>query len=407
MTMCVLAQPLHAALETGADVFARLRTEWRTALAEAVCGSVFLDVDYLELLWRHFATRHDEPWIVTVRQGEGGRLVGVLPLVRHTERVGPLPLRVLRHLGMWEGDRPGVLACVPADEVWAAAWALLRRRRADWERLDLRELDEGSWPLRHAARLGWALGATVVPDTQAGYQRIDGAWDDYLAARSRNTRQAFRRRQRLLEQQHPDAVIEVIDDPARIAAAYERYTAIERRGWKAGAEIGIWSDARFHAFYRELLPLLAARGQASIWLLRGAAGDMAGLVRYRWREVVYERHAAFDPAFASLSPSTLLCMEAVRRLHGSGVHESDVLGMNEPLAERPAISAWYDGVRQTHRLVVRNTASRLLVAKLLARAWPLLRSRPLRLGLAGVGLALSVFGCTALEMFGPELASTP
>ena len=55
-----------------------------------------------------------------------------------------------------------------------------------------------------------------------------------------------------------EAEIEVIDDPARIAAAYERYTAIERRGWKAGAEIGIWSDARFHAFYRELLPLLAA-----------------------------------------------------------------------------------------------------------------------------------------------------
>lgn len=380
---------LKVSILTSTDAFTTLRAEWRDALARAERASLFLDVDYLEMAWRHFRREHDQPWLVVVRRG--GLLVGLLPLVRSVERVGGLPVRVLRHMGLWEGDRPGLLACEAADPLWAAIWAALRRRRADWELLDLRELDAQAWPLRQAGRLGLGLRGRVSPDTQAGYQLIEGDWETYLAGRSRNTRQAFRRRQRQLEQAHPDARIEVIDAPQAISDAFERYAAIERRGWKQPAGVGLWSDRRQHGFYRELLPHLAARGLASVWLLRVGDTDIAGLVRYQWRDIAYERHAAYDPAYASYSPSTLLCMEAVRRLHGTAVRESDVLGMTEPLSERPAISAWYDGARQTHRLCVQNLCSRLAPARLLAGLMPGLRRHGRRLAL-GTGALLVLAG---------------
>lgn len=342
--------------------FDALRAEWDAAMARARGASVFVSPDYVETAWRHFRAPTDRPWLMTVHAD--GALIGMLPLVQSRTAVGGVPVRRLRHIGMWEGDRPGVLSTVDPEIVWQALFDGLRRRRRRWDLLELGELDEGAWPLGNARRLGVAMRAKVSRCTQAAYQPIVGEWDDYLAQRSRNTRQGHSRRQRQFERDHPDASIDVIDDPDAIVGAFERYVDIERRGWKLAAGVGLWSDDRQHAFYRDLLPRLARRGRASVWLLRADGADVAGLVRFAFDGIVYERMSTYDAAYAAYSPSTLLCMEAVRRLFGSSCRESDALGMAQPLSERPAIRPWYDGMRQTHRLVVANLASPMLPALL-------------------------------------------
>jgi hypothetical protein len=91
--------------------------------------------------------------------------------------------------------------------------------------------------------------------------------------------------------------------------------------------------------------------------LRAAGRDIAGLVRLAHRDVVYEKLCNYDPQFAQYSPGVLLCREALRRSFESPYRESDALGMAEPLVQRKAIAAWYDGMRQTQRLAVTNLAS--------------------------------------------------
>jgi CelD/BcsL family acetyltransferase involved in cellulose biosynthesis len=340
---------------TNESVFDALGDEWRGACARMRRVSIFITPEYIGTAWKHLRREADQPWVMVVR--DAGRLVGLLPLVRSRREVHGLAGYELRHMGMWEGDRPGLIATIPAQRVWQALFTALRKLRSQWQWLDLAELDEGEWPLLHFDRLVPLTRGMKAENTQAAFLELNGTWESYLAGRSRNTRQSFLRRQRQLMQDHPDWAIEVIDDPQSIAAAFARYVEIERRGWKAEAGVGLWSDTRQLGFYSELLPSLARRGLASVWFLRIAGKDAAGLVRFSWGEVAYERLSAYDPEFTQYSPSTLLCMEAVRRLFGTAWRESDVLGMSQPLAERPSIAAWYDGRRQTHRIVLTNLAT--------------------------------------------------
>ena len=342
---------------TGESVFDLLRHEWRAAVESMPRCSVFMTHEYIVTAWRHFHTQHDQPWVMTVR--DANRLVGILPLVRSKRRVFGMPGYELHHMGLWQGDRPGLIATIEPDRVWAAVFDTLRAMQSQWQQLKLLELDEGAWPLRHATGLRTTWRCKIAPSTQAAYQPVKGVWSDFLASRSRNTRQAYTRRQRQLSQAHPDWSIEIVDDASQIATAFDRYAQIELRGWKSASGIGLWSDTRQLSFYRELLPLMAREGRASVWFLRAGGVDAAGLVRLTHGEVAYERLASFDPAFAAYSPSTLLCMEAVRRLFGTGYRESDALGMAQPLGQRPAIAAWYDGMRQTHRLTITHLASSL------------------------------------------------
>lgn len=373
--------PLSVDIITDVAGMHALRSAWETAGALAPRASLFCSFEYIHHAWRHFSRRGDRPYLMAVRCEDV--LVGLLPLVLMTERRAGLPVRVLRTMGLWGGDRPGLLATIEADLVWEAVFESLLARRGDWDLLDLRELDEATWPVRHADQLGAGLRTQLKHDTEAAFQAIEGDWKSYLAGRSRNTRQSYNRRARQLRAACPDLRIEVARHPQDIAWALERYLALEQRSRTYGSDGTAGSNRRSRAFYRDLLPALAERRQAEIWLLYGAGQDIAGLIRLRHRDVVYERHATFDPEWARYSPGTFLCMQAVRMVFGQPVRESDVLGLHRPLTERPSIGAWYDGVRQTSRLTAWNLHSpralaQLCVAalgngaQLLARPWHVL-----------------------------------
>lgn len=341
---------LHAEVLRGPSHFDSLQAPWQAAIERMPRPSLFVTPTFLRLAWQHLAEEGDEPWFVVVRQG--GELVGLLPLVRRRERSSRVFRHVLSHMGLFGGDRPGLVHTVPADAVWQAALAALRTERRRWQALDLRELEADAWPVRHAASFGAPV--RLEPCTEAGALPIEGTWDDYLERRSRNTRQGFKRHERRLFEAHPHARIDIADSAATVDAALDRYFALDAKSWKRDAGVEFWRDPRQGAALRDIVRTLAATGQASVWLLADGSNDMAGLVRLRQGRITYERCATYDPAYARFAPSTYLCMQAVRALFGTQAEESDVMGLPGPLSDRPALHAWYPVVRPTWRLVVLN-----------------------------------------------------
>jgi CelD/BcsL family acetyltransferase involved in cellulose biosynthesis len=382
---------LFTTIHHSPQAFEQLRDEWNEAVRQAQRPSLFVTPLFLECTWRHHADAGDELWLVIVRD-EAERMVGALPLVRTTARRMGLAVHTLQHLGQWSGDRAGVLHLIDADRVWQAALEAVVAQQEHWHHLDLREVEQTAWPVRDAASMqAWAgvgVRPTVRPDTWCGALTIQGDWDDYFASRTKNTRQGFRRRERLMKEAFPDLAVEIVDDEAGIGAAFERYIAIERLGWKAEQRIGIWQDPREAEMHRELLPRLAATGQASVWLLRAGGRDIAGLVRLHQGPICYERYSSYDPAEARFSPGTWLCMEAVRQLFGTDCIESDVLGMHEPLQDRPAISAWYDIERPTVRLTATRTHLGRYLAQQAGQAAQLVRAHPARSAALSAAMAM-------------------
>lgn len=334
----------------------RLRDEWRIVERDAPAVSVFSTHLYTTLAWRHFSGTTDRLWIVTVRAG--GRLMGIVPLRLAHRRQAGVPLRVLKFIAQWEGDRPGIVAAIDADLIWQAAWTALVARRAEWDLIELAELDTDAWPVRQAGALGPAFHVTCMPDTCAAYATIAGTWDEYLERRPAGARQNYRRRLRHLASDIPGHRFEVAVAPAAAEAAYARFLAVEQSGWKRDAHVGAGKDERHRRFYRDLIAGLAAEGGAAIWLLTDGTHDLAARLRLVWCGVAYERQIAFDPRFARYAPGTLLRAASLRSLFGSGMREADFMGMPGECRERPHIADWATGERATWRLTVFNLRSR-------------------------------------------------
>ncbi|MEY4753049.1 MAG: hypothetical protein RJA44_724 [Pseudomonadota bacterium] len=329
-----------------------LRDAWETVAALAPRASLYGSFEYVRHAWRHFLQRGEQPYLITVRSQDV--LVGLLPLLRVREVHSGVTLRVLRAAGWCGGDHPGLLATLDADLIWEAVFETLGQRHADWDRLELHGLDPAAWPVRHAEQLGRGLRARVDAGAGIAHQPIEGSWTAHLARRSRNTRRAWRRRASQLRRNCADLRVEVARHPADISWAFERYLALEQRSRSHGAAGSAGSSVRSRAFYRELLPVLAERRQAEIWLLYGGGQDIAGLVRLRQRDVVHERHVCFDPYWARYSPGTFLAMQALRMLYGRPAVRAAEVHDLPPEAGQGAIGAWYDAARQTRQLTVTN-----------------------------------------------------
>ena len=335
-----------------------LRTAWESLEDQAEHYGLYVTWSYVRLAWQHLAAPGDQLWVMVVRDDED-RLHGVLPLVRVTERHYGMSVQVLRHIGIWEGDRPGLLALDDADHVWEALWAALVAQRSQWQVLDLRELVSGSWPLRRLQQPGMGFTGQIQPDVEAPFQPLDSHWAWHLASRTEPVRTAWQRLQQALQAIHPDHCVVVAESPEDVVPALERYLLLEAALVNTGRGVTIGSNLRLVAFYREWLPRLAARGDAAVWLLMGQESEIAGLIRLRCGDTWIERHACFDPAFAALHPGLLLCTEVLQRSFGTTAQESTLVNVPEPEGASAALSDWYDSRCATQRLSVWNLQSRL------------------------------------------------
>jgi Acetyltransferase (GNAT) domain len=335
-----------------------LRAAWESLEGQAEVSGLYVTWSYVRLAWQHLAAPGNELWILVVRD-EQGRLHGVLPLVRVAERHYGMAVQVLRHIGIWEGDRPGLLALEDADRVWGVLWQSLVAQRSAWQVLDLREQVPQNWPLRALQRPGRGFSTDTLPDIDAPLQPLGADWGLHEVSLRAPVRAHRLRMQQRLHAEFPHARTTVARTPEDIPAALGRYLLLEQALVQAGGGVTIGSNLRRAAFYRDWLPLLAARGDAAVWLLGDEGTDLAGLIRLRCGDTWIERHACYAPAQADLSPSLLLTVEALERSFGTTAVESTLVSVREPEGAAGSVLDWYAGRCPTQRLSVWNLRSRL------------------------------------------------
>jgi len=89
-------------------------------------------------------------------------------------------------------------------------------------------------------------------------------------------------------------------------AAFEVFLELEARSWKGANGTALLSDEDDAAFTRRLIGDLAARGNASVALLRVDGQPIAAQVLLYSGSMAYTWKTAFDAAFAKYSPGALL-----------------------------------------------------------------------------------------------------
>jgi len=129
--------------------------------------------------------------------------------------------------------------------------------------------------------------------------------------------------------------------PADVATALEAFLAMEQASWKGARGTAMLSDSRDAGFVRRLLRNLAARGDASVAMLRVDGETIAAQVLMYCGSTAYTWKTAFDAKFGKYSPGALL----VDRISDELLAGPDIQAINSCAAEDSFMGQLWAGRR--------------------------------------------------------------
>jgi len=248
-----------------------------------------------------------ETWrCVLAYDRDGGRLVGVLPLIAsggffrrrlrtphdgHTIAVGPL---------VAPGDEGSVL-----DALLCAAWA--SEPRASW--IELADVVASS-PL--VARLDAHLHL-VMTRRPGSYLRVDGDQEQYQASLSKNFRSNQRKARNKLKKL-ADVEQAFLTGEDASSAQLPEFAPVEASGWKGRESSAIQASPAHMAFYTTLADRLAEAGWLEWHFLRAEGRAIAANLAVRFHRSILVWKLAYDETHARCSPGGMLFQALVDRV---------------------------------------------------------------------------------------------
>lgn len=343
-----------------------LRTHWDRLLDEWGIDCFFLRWDWVRTWLRVYGAR--TPLLVGLAT-EDGEPVGLAPLFLSRERIVPggPRLRAVRMIG----DGPLcpdhlVLPCAPGREGSFAEALLdaLLRRKSEWDRIELRDLDGESLGWKALAERAASAGfdVRVAERTFCPYVPLPGTWEEYLDGLGRKTRATIRQRSRKLEERVAIEWSEpsTIEEVGRSLAVLEDLHA---RLWEERGRPGVFADPRFRLFHR--IHARRAFRSSRLWLARMRADgrDAGATLCFVDRGRAYGYQLGHDPALRKLGIGTLLIVESIRGSIARGLREIDFLRGAGPYKFHLA-----DRVRRGHDLTIHRGTPPDRLARLVARS---------------------------------------
>ncbi|HZA51946.1 MAG TPA: GNAT family N-acetyltransferase [Myxococcaceae bacterium] len=337
------AESLRVELISDLRAFASMRAEW-SALLEESDAAIFNGWDWLYPWYRRIAPSFD-PWVLAARDG-AGRLCGILPLAREERRLGPARVRRLRILG---DQRVGsdyldvVAAPARRGEVTRAFARELLARRAEWDVLDLNDLDERSPTPAVLLDLfdgsGWEVRTfecSVCPNETF----LDGETFDQFLRRTRR-RDNYLRRRKWFEKQEGYR-LEISTDPAALTRPLAEFFRLHALRWaEDGGSSGI-TGSRVEAFHRDATHLLAQAGKLrlyTLWVGQVAVASVYGIVH---RDTFLYYQSGMDPEWRSKSAGMVVVGATFEDAIQSGLRHYDFLRGTEAYK-----SDWVSKLRRT------------------------------------------------------------
>lgn len=350
---------LHIDAVTDAADIEALTPDWERLAASSGSG-VFQSKAWIDA-WHRVLVPDASPVVLVAREGETGRVIGLLPLAwmsRSLHRRLPLSLRYLGLAGSGSGaaDHLGPLTGddLTAIALFKYATGLAGRRSTYFESVAPRWV-----PLLSAIPSARYLGSTTCP---VNTRRADGSFSDTWSPKFRKN---VRRRARLLEEAGVRA--RWVATGPDMTAALLTLRDLHTRRWRAVGRPGLFDDTREN-FLADFADMTA--GTETVWVLLLENDDypIGALLGFVHGQTFSVYKTGWDPSCDRFSVGTALGAEAMRwaeqrgltvfdYLRGSRRHKTD-LGCRPTYDQSFIIPRGVEGAMLHWRERLRNRSER-------------------------------------------------
>ena len=147
---------------------------------------------------------------------------------------------------------------------------------------------------------------------------VEGSFDNYWSARSKNLRQNMRRQRKKLEAGGVMLRLEVLSTPDAMCEAIADYCRLESSGWKAEAGTAVQLDNAQGRFYQQILENACQRGEGIVYRYWFGDKVVAFDLCVKHRDALVLLKTTYDENYKAVSPAHLMCEESFRLLFEEG-----------------------------------------------------------------------------------------
>jgi CelD/BcsL family acetyltransferase involved in cellulose biosynthesis len=323
--------------------FAALEAAWSELHARCADRNVFLSHEWLHAWWVAYRPRAE---LAIVIVEDGGRLLGIAPMMIGIERSAGVGVRVLRFIGdaneatghVRETDHAGfVVDRAQRAEVVHALLAAIARLR--WDAAELNQVPEASETTRDL--LHWIALMKLAHSVEAvpcPVRRLPPTYEALLASLPSRLRTSVRSSRRRLANEHA-LEFGLHADDSGIAAALARFFENHTSRWRGKGQQGAFAQPARREFYRMLTPRLLRRGWLRFFYLALDGRVVAQQYCFAVDDTVMLLQEGFDFAHAQDNVGNVLRACVFEHLIAAGAGCYDFLAGSSRHKQ-----AWSDGV---------------------------------------------------------------
>ena len=349
---------LSISVITREQEFHELGSSWNE-LASCAGGSIFLQHEWFDAAWE-WRKETTSLFVLIVRDAE--RLIGILPLIKVTERRRFAAIRRLEFLTVPDTQLCDLIVAPEyADRVARLMCEELQRRCGDWDQIDLRYL-----PAAAAAQaLTNCLHETGYTAQLKSHSRnlfvpLESSWQTYYSTRTRSLKKANNLAANRLAKTGSISIECLTHETAtadQVRQALEHAVDISRRSWKHDTGNSL-DHAAPNRFIRTLTAHALRRGWLALWLLTLDGRPIALEYQLTDGSDIYALRADFDSEFEEISPGSHLMRTLLESLFDKGLHRY-YMGPGENAYK----TRWTDEFEPLSMLTVYGTTARARVLR--------------------------------------------
>lgn len=287
-------------------------------------ADLYVSYDWCRIWWRHFGKgRRLRLYVFR----EGGRLVGIAPMVVETVWLGAVRLTIAKRVGADSALTVFALPIEPccARAVYSALFTdLIECERCDAIWLGYAPHDDPTSNGMRAACQDLATTLSVLRDTAVGVQTVFSlptSFEAYLGGLDKRQRQNYGRQLKQLKQAYT-VECDTVRSPIEAVGAFGAFVDLHDRQWRAEGKLGQFGDwPGAEAFNLDLVRELSRSGRLRVHRLTADGQLLAGQYAFVFGDTCYWRLTARATAVElhRYGLGVLGLVELIRTMMGDGV----------------------------------------------------------------------------------------
>lgn len=318
---------MNAQLLRDPDALEALRGEWNELLQRSFADSVFLSWEWCRT-WRQTLGRNVEPFIVTVRDGQG-RLVALAPLYRTRARlVGVISYRCLCVLGdRGSGSEYPDVIIDPecTSEAEEAIRECLQRHGREWDCIWAPRIAGWTGALPRFRRCCADGAAVQIRQRTFSAVELPATPEAYWQSLSGNMRSTLRRQRRHIETRF-EKHFAVLTRGEEIIEHLDAFVRLHQQRWSAAGDPGAFGrHPGLRSFYAALCREMDTTGWLRMFCLGLDGRTVAVQFGLVYGQTYHQLQEGFDPQVAP-GIGNVLRLESIEQCMREGLKSYDFLG---------------------------------------------------------------------------------